>query len=125
MDGVNSMTGNPPRLAAFLALARANDALLYVDAHGFGVIGERDRSETSRYGRRGNGVVRHLGESDDHLEKLGAYTLNRFGFPIVEVPLADPDDLARAGRFLLDRGVYVTLAFYPGVPREEVGFRSR
>jgi 8-amino-7-oxononanoate synthase len=59
----------------------------------------------------------------DHLDKLGAYTLNRSGFPIVEVPLADPDDLARAGRFLLDRGVYVTLAFHPSVPREEVGFR--
>ena len=59
----------------------------------------------------------------DHLEKLGAFTLNRSGFPIVEVPLADPDDLARAGRFLLERGIYVTLAFYPGVPREEVGFR--
>jgi len=36
---------------------------------------------------------------------------------------AGPGDLARAGRFLLDRGIYVTLAFYPGVPREEVGFR--
>jgi 8-amino-7-oxononanoate synthase len=59
----------------------------------------------------------------DHLDKLGAFTLNRSGFPIVEVPLADPGDLARAGRFLLDRGIYVTLAFYPGVPREEVGFR--
>jgi 8-amino-7-oxononanoate synthase len=59
----------------------------------------------------------------EHLDKLGAFTLNRSGFPIVEVPLADPDDLASAGRFLLDRGIYVTLAFYPGVPREEVGFR--
>ena len=38
-------------------------------------------------------------------------------------PWPTPDDLARAGRFLLDRGIYVTLAFYPGVPREEVGFR--
>ena len=201
MDGVNSMTGNPPQLPAFLALARDHDALLYVDdAHGFGVVGERDRSETSSYGRRGNGVVRHLGEGYDdvvltggfskayssllafvacpselkrllnvtappylysgpspvaslasalvglqlneargdelrtvlwartrrileHLDKLGAFTLNRSGFPIVEVPLADPDDLARAGRFLLDRGIYVTLAFYPGVPREEVGSR--
>ncbi|MET0150048.1 MAG: aminotransferase class I/II-fold pyridoxal phosphate-dependent enzyme [Acidimicrobiales bacterium] len=165
---------------AFLALAQANDALLYVDdAHGFGVVGERDREEISPYGRRGNGVVRHLGQSYDHvvltggfskayssllafiacppelkrllkvtappylysgpspvaslasvlvglqvneargddlravlwartrrvldhLDKLGAYTLNHSGFPIVEVPLADPDDLARAGRFLLD-----------------------
>jgi 7-keto-8-aminopelargonate synthetase-like enzyme len=39
------------------------------------------------------------------------------------VPLADPDELDRAGRFLFDHGIYVTLAFYPGVPREEVGFR--
>jgi 8-amino-7-oxononanoate synthase len=61
----------------------------------------------------------------DHLDKLGAFTLNRSGFPIIEAPLADPDDLARAGRFLLDRGIYVTLAFYPGVPRDEVGFRIR
>jgi 8-amino-7-oxononanoate synthase len=201
MDGINSMTGNPPRLAELLALARANDALLYVDdAHGFGVIGERDRSETSPYGLRGNGVVRHLGESYDqlvltggfskayssllafiacptpvkrllkiaappylysgpspvaslastllglqvnagrgdelramlygktrrvldHLEKLGAFTLNRSGFPIVEVPLADPDDLDRVGAWLFERGIYATLAFYPGVPRHEVGFR--
>ena len=57
------------------------------------------------------------------LEKLGAFTLNRSGFPIVEVPLADADDLAKAGRFLLDQGIYVTLAFDPGLPREEVGFR--
>jgi 8-amino-7-oxononanoate synthase len=39
------------------------------------------------------------------------------------VSLAEADDLAKAGRFLLDQGIYVTLAFYPGVPREEVGFR--
>jgi 8-amino-7-oxononanoate synthase len=72
MDGVNSMTGNPPRLPAFLALARASDALLYVDdAHGFGVIGERDREESSPYGRRGNGVVRHLGQCYDHVVLTG------------------------------------------------------
>jgi 8-amino-7-oxononanoate synthase len=40
MDGVNSMTGNPPRLAEFAALAREHDAVLYLDdAHGFGVVG--------------------------------------------------------------------------------------
>jgi 8-amino-7-oxononanoate synthase len=59
----------------------------------------------------------------DHLEKLGAFTLNRSGFPIVEVPLADPDDLDRVGALLFERGIYATLAFYPGVPRHEVGFR--
>jgi 7-keto-8-aminopelargonate synthetase-like enzyme len=48
MDGINSMTGNPPDLPAFLALARTNDALLYVDdAHGFGVVGERDRRRSA------------------------------------------------------------------------------
>jgi 8-amino-7-oxononanoate synthase len=201
MDGVNSMTGNPPDLAAFAALARDHDALLYLDdAHGFGVIGQRTGDEPCPYGRRGNGVVRHLGETYDHvvltggfskayssllafiacptalkrllkvtappylysgpspiaslasalvglgindargdelravlyartrrvldhLDKLGAATLNTSGFPIIEVPLADPEDLPRAGRFLLDHGIYATLAFYPGVPRDEVGFR--
>ena len=59
----------------------------------------------------------------DHLEKLGAATLNTSSFPIIEVPLADADDLDRAGALLFDRGIYATLAFYPGVPREEVGFR--
>jgi 8-amino-7-oxononanoate synthase len=48
LDGVNSMTGNPPDLPAFAALAREPDALRYVDdAHGFGVIGERDGYEPS------------------------------------------------------------------------------
>jgi len=189
MDGVNSMTGNPPDLPAFAALARAHDALLYLDdAHGFGVIGQRTRDEPCPYGRRGNGVVRHLGETYDHiiltggfskayssllafiagptvlkrllkvaappylysgpspiaslasalvglqindtrgdqlravlyartrrvldhLDKLGAATPNTSGFPILEVPLQDPDDLPRAGRFLLDHGIYATLAF--------------
>jgi 8-amino-7-oxononanoate synthase len=201
MDGVNSMTGNPPDLPAFAALAREHDALLYLDdAHGFGVIGERTPDEPCPYGVRGNGVVRHLGESYDHvvltggfskayssllafvacpsalkrllkvaappylysgpspiaslasalvglqindtrgdelravlhartrrvldhLDKLGVTTLNTSGFPIIEVPLQDPDDLPRAGRFLLDHGIYATLAFYPGVPRHQVGFR--
>jgi Aminotransferase class I and II len=56
MDGVNSMTGNPPRLPELVALARASDALLYVDdAHGFGVVGERDREETSPTGAAATG----------------------------------------------------------------------
>jgi 8-amino-7-oxononanoate synthase len=200
-DGVNSMTGNPPRLAELAALARAYDAILYVDdGHGFGVVGERSREETSPYGRRGNGVVRHLGVGYDkiiltagfskayssllafivcpspvkrllkitappylysgpspvaslastllglqvnasrgdelramlygktrrvldHLDKLGAATLNTSSFPIIEVPLAEPDELDRVGALLFERGIYATLAFYPGVPRHEVGFR--
>jgi 8-amino-7-oxononanoate synthase len=201
MDGINSMTGNPPRLAEFGQLARRYEALLYVDdGHGFGVVGERRADELSPYGSRGNGVVRHLGESYDHviltagfskayssmlafiacppevkrllkiaaapylysgpspiaslatgleglkvnarrgdqirarlhamtarvldrIEQLGVVTLNSSGFPIVEVPLADPDDLGKVAELMYERGIYVTLAFYPGVPREEVGFR--
>src|SRR5919109_2215432 len=56
-DGVNSMTGNAPDIAAFAAVAREHGALLYVDdAHGFGVIGERSPLEPCPYGVRGNSI---------------------------------------------------------------------
>jgi 8-amino-7-oxononanoate synthase len=201
LDGINSMTGNPPDLHAFARIARSYDAVLYVDdAHGFGIIGERDPAETSPYGLRGNSIVRHFGESYENivlvggfskaysslaafvacpsdlkrllktaappylysgpspiaslatvlkgfdvndergdairadlwhkssqvlacLERLGALTPNRSGFPLIEVPLADHEEIAAAGRFLFDHGIYVTLAAYPLVPQSEVGFR--
>jgi 8-amino-7-oxononanoate synthase len=201
MDGVNSMTGNPPDLPAFASLCREYDALLYVDdAHGFGVLGERRPDETSPYGARGNAVVRHCGESYDnvvlvggfskayssllafiacptdvkrllktaappylysgpsptaslatvlagfdvnavegdtiradlyrktgrvldHVRALGARTPNETGFPLIEIPLAEAEDLHAVGRYLIEHGIYVTLAPYPGVPRDEVGFR--
>jgi 8-amino-7-oxononanoate synthase len=201
VDGVNSMTGNAVDLPAFASLARAYDALLYVDdAHGFGIIGERSDDELSPYGNRGNSIVRYAGESYDHvilvsglskaysslaafltcppelkrllktaappylysgpspiaslatvlsglevnerrgdairaalwsktatvldaLDRLGAHTPNRSGFPIIEVPLARHEDIDAVGRFLFDNGIYVTLAAYPLVPRDEVGFR--
>jgi 8-amino-7-oxononanoate synthase len=201
MDGVNSMTGNPPDLPAFASLCREHDAVLYVDdAHGFGVLGERQPDETSPYGARGNAVVRHFGESYDnivlvggfskayssllafvacttavkrllktaappylysgpsptaslatvlagfdvnaaegdairadlyrksrrvldHVRALGAHTPNVSGFPLIEIPLADPDDLHALGRYLIEHGIYVTLAAHPIVPRDEVGFR--
>jgi 8-amino-7-oxononanoate synthase len=201
IDGINSMTGNPPDLAAFAALAREHDALLYVDdAHGFGVIGERLDDELCDYGTRGNSIVRHLGETYDNIilvagfskayssllafiacptaikqllktaappylysgpspvaslatgleglrvnqdrgdvlraqlrhltgrvldcaHELGIATPNESGFPIVEIPLADPDDIDEVGNLLFDRGIYATMAAYPLVPRHEVGFR--
>jgi 8-amino-7-oxononanoate synthase len=201
IDGVNSMTGNAVDLPAFAALARAYDALLYVDdAHGFGVIGERSDDELSPYGNRGNSIVRYAGESYDHvilvsglskaysslaafltcppelkrllktaappylysgpspiaslatvlagldvnerrgdviradlwrktatvldcLDALGVHTPNRSGFPIIEVPLARHEDIDAVGRFLFENDIYVTLAAYPLVPRNEVGFR--
>ncbi|HET6848934.1 MAG TPA: pyridoxal phosphate-dependent aminotransferase family protein [Gaiellales bacterium] len=201
MDGVNSMTGNAPDLPAFARVARAHDALLYVDdAHGFGVIGERAPEELCSYGTRGNSLVRHVGESYENLilvggfsksyssllafiacpaelktmlkvaappylysgpspvaslatvlagfdvndrrgdvlrasiaaktarvldclHRAGVYTPNHSGLPIVEVPLADHERIGEVGRMLFHRGIYVTLAAYPLVPREEVGFR--
>jgi 8-amino-7-oxononanoate synthase len=201
IDGVNSMTGNAPDLAAFAALAREHDAILYVDdAHGFGVIGERSATEPCDYGVRGNSIVRHVGESYENvvlvggfskayssllafiacptalkqvlktaappylysgpspvaslatviegmrvnetrgdqlranlhrlthrvlnrLDQLGLSTPNESGFPIIEIPLADPDTVDEVGNLLFDRGIYVTMAVYPLVPREEVGFR--
>jgi 8-amino-7-oxononanoate synthase len=201
MDGVNSMTGNAPDIRAFAAVARRHGALLYVDdAHGFGVIGERQPDETCVYGSRGNSVVRHCDESYDDivlvagfskayssllafiacptevkdllkvaappylysgpspvaslasvlvgfdvnerrgdelrrvlhahttrvldcLDRLGVHTPNHSGFPIVEIPLRDHARIDAVGRLLFERGVYVTLAAYPLVPRDEVGFR--
>jgi len=201
VDGVNSMTGNALDLPAFARLAREYDALLYVDdAHGFGVLGERSADELSPYGHRGNSIVKHVGETYDHLVlvsglskaysslaafltcppelkrllktaappylysgpspvaalatvltgldvneqrgeavraalwrktaavldylgRLGVHTPNRSGFPIIEVPLARDEDIDAVGRFLFDNGIYVTLAAYPLVPRNEVGFR--
>jgi 8-amino-7-oxononanoate synthase len=57
------------------------------------------------------------------LDRLGAYTPNRSGLPIIEVPLARPEDIGDVGRFLFAQGIYVTLAAYPLVPKSEVGFR--
>jgi 8-amino-7-oxononanoate synthase len=201
IDGVNSMTGNAPDLAAFATLAREHGALLYVDdAHGFGVIGERTATEPCNYGSRGNSIVRHLNESYENivlvggfskayssllafiacptalkqvlktaappylysgpspvaslatvieglrvneargdelrghlhhltrrvlnrLDELGIYTPNQSGFPIIEVPLADPETVDEVGDMLFERGIYATMAVYPLVPRDEVGFR--
>jgi 8-amino-7-oxononanoate synthase len=54
---------------------------------------------------------------------LGLSTPNTSGFPIIELPLADADDIDFVGDFLFSRGIYVTLAAYPLVPRSQVGFR--
>jgi 8-amino-7-oxononanoate synthase len=200
MDGVNSMTGNAPDIAAFARVAREHGALLYVDdAHGFGVIGERPTADMP-YGHRGNSVIRHAGETYenvvlvggfskayssllafvacptevkdllkvaappylysgpspvaslatvlagfdvnerrgdairrdlhdmtarilDTLHRLGVARPNRSGFPIIEVPLRDHTRIAAVGELLYRRGVYVTLAAFPLVPKDEVGFR--
>ena len=201
MDGINSMTGNPPDLPLIAALCREEGATLYVDdAHGFGVIGERGEDESSPYGLRGNSVVRHLGESYDGIILIGGFSKayssllafmalptetkelvkfaaapylysgpvptaslatvlagfdvneargeairadlyrktkrvldeiralkldcpNTSGFPVIELPLRDAADIDEVARILWDRGIYVTLAAYPLVPRNQAGFR--
>jgi 8-amino-7-oxononanoate synthase len=57
------------------------------------------------------------------LTGLGVHTPNHSGFPIVEIPMRDHRRIDAVGRLLFERGVYVTLAAYPLVPRDEVGFR--
>jgi 8-amino-7-oxononanoate synthase len=59
----------------------------------------------------------------ERIAELGLLTLNTSGFPIIELPLGDGDDIDAVGRFLFDRGIYVTLAAYPLVPKSQVGFR--
>ena len=59
----------------------------------------------------------------DALAALGVATPNRSGLPIIEVPLARHEQIGDVGRFLFERGIYVTLAAYPLVPKREVGFR--
>jgi 8-amino-7-oxononanoate synthase len=57
------------------------------------------------------------------LAELDVYTPNRSGLPIIEIPLRDHERIDAVGRLLFERGVYVTLAAYPLVPKAEVGFR--
>jgi len=59
----------------------------------------------------------------DQIGRLGLKTLNTSGYPIIEIPLSRPDDIDAVGRFLFERGIYVTLAAYPLVPKSQVGFR--
>jgi 8-amino-7-oxononanoate synthase len=68
-------------------------------------------------------LAQRTGRILDALARLGVATPNRSGFPIIEVPLRDHRRIAEVGRFLYDRGVYVTLAAFPLVPKNEVGFR--
>ena len=81
-------------------------------------------ASTSERGEQLRGKLHHLTwRVLDRLSELGVYTPNQSGFPIVEIPLADPDSLDAVGDLLFDRGIYVTMAAYPLVPRNEVGFR--
>ncbi|MEO8476608.1 MAG: pyridoxal phosphate-dependent aminotransferase family protein [Actinomycetota bacterium] len=57
------------------------------------------------------------------IHELGIHTPNTSGFPIVEIPLADHRTIDEVGRYLFEHGQYATMAAYPLVPKDEVGFR--
>ena len=59
----------------------------------------------------------------DRSSELDVHTPNRSAMPIIEIPLRDHSHIDAVGQLLFERGVYVTLARYPLVPRAEVGFR--
>jgi 8-amino-7-oxononanoate synthase len=77
--------------------------------------------------RRGEALRTHLHGLCERvlaaLARLGVATPNRSGLPIIEIPLRDHERIDHVGRFLFEHGVYVTLAAYPLVPKDEVGFR--
>jgi 8-amino-7-oxononanoate synthase len=79
--------------------------------------------------RRGDALRAHLHALTrrllDALDRLGVHTPNRSGFPVVEIPLRDHERIDPVGRMLFERGVYVTLAAFPLVPKAEVGFRAQ
>jgi 8-amino-7-oxononanoate synthase len=61
----------------------------------------------------------------DRVRGLGLYTPNTDNTPIVELPLAAGVDIDVVGKTLWDRGIYVTLAAYPLVPRNQLGIRAQ
>lgn len=59
----------------------------------------------------------------DHVRGLGVVTLNTDNTPIIELPIAHDRDLVDVSEELWRRRLFVTLAPYPGVPKDKVGFR--
>jgi 8-amino-7-oxononanoate synthase len=47
------------------------------------------------------------------LRRLDIATPNVSGFPIIEVPLADHDEIGRRGQLPVRSGIYTTMAAYP------------
>jgi 8-amino-7-oxononanoate synthase len=59
----------------------------------------------------------------DHVRAVGLRTPNTLGTPIVELPLGETADLDAVTKLLWRRGIYVTIAAYPLVPRAASGVR--
>jgi 8-amino-7-oxononanoate synthase len=77
--------------------------------------------------RRGEALRTTLYDLTDRvlsaLARLRIATPNRSGLPIIEIPVRDHQRIDAVGRFLFEQGIYATIAAYPLVPRDEVGFR--
>ena len=57
------------------------------------------------------------------LRELGIATPNTSGYPIVEIPLGNPDEIEAVGAYLFHHGIYATMAVYPLVPQGQASFR--
>jgi 8-amino-7-oxononanoate synthase len=57
------------------------------------------------------------------LRELGIATPNVSGLPIVEIPLANPEEIDAVGAYLFHHGIYVTMAVPPFVPEGRASFR--
>lgn len=67
VDGVYSMSGEYAPIDELQKLATKYGAVVYIDdAHGIGVIGEKQNSKIA-YGNKGNGIVKHLGLSYENI----------------------------------------------------------
>jgi 8-amino-7-oxononanoate synthase len=65
----------------------------------------------------------HTARVLNHVRDLGLETPNVIGTPIVELPLASSEMVDTVTDILWRDGIYVTVAAYPLVPRDQVGFR--
>ncbi|UWZ41639.1 pyridoxal phosphate-dependent aminotransferase family protein [Dactylosporangium matsuzakiense] len=83
---------------------------------GFDVNAERGDKLRSELYRMTTRVLQHV-------RGLGVFTPNTDDTPIIELPIALDRDLVEVSERLWERGLFVTLAPYPGVPRDQVGFR--
>jgi 8-amino-7-oxononanoate synthase len=121
-------------LAAFLALPTALKNHLKVAAPPYLYSGPSPTASLATVlagfdvnDREGDDIRRSLGRKTarvlERIHSLGLRTFNTSGYPVIELPLARHRDIDALGRFLFDRGIYVTLAAYPLVPRSQVGFR--
>ena len=57
------------------------------------------------------------------LQELGIATPNVSGYPIIEIPLANHEEIEAVGGYLFHHGIYATMAVYPLVPHGQASFR--